>query len=236
MANTEPSPDSGTTRTVLVHVALPAGVLLALVGMYFSGSHVLQEAVAPAVNREFGILETLQHLLLVAFGILVARLAWRAPRGIERVLFSVATAGAIFMFLEEIDYGLHYYEALAGVDPADRATVRNLHNIRRGSGDELADIIKKAGDLLVLVWFVVLPLIAPRLKSPLLRRLAPSRWLIATVAVAFLASRLAHAIGDTGAPTNGALDKALGEFRELGTYYAWTLYAFALHKKAPPPA
>lgn len=215
-------------RAAMRHVALPLLVLGSLIGAYFSGIEWMGQVVAPVPNREFGALETLQHLLLLAFAVLVARLAWRASRRGERVLFGVVALGAVFVLLEELDYGLHFYEALAGVPPEERARIRNLHNIRRGSGDELADAIKRGADVVIALYFVAFPLLASRIRNERVRALVPSRWLIATLAVAFVASRVAHALDDAGAPSNGSLAKALGEFRELGTYYAWFLYAASL--------
>ena len=123
-------------RDVFLYALLPLCVSLALIFAYFSGIRILQEVVAPARNREFGLLENLQHLLLLGCVVPAMLLAWRERRPGFRIFFGLIGIAALFAFVEEIDYGLHYYEAVANVPPAERAVVRNLHNIRTGTGEE----------------------------------------------------------------------------------------------------
>src|SRR5262249_20458650 len=61
---------AGTMRRMtwndwLVYLILPALTTLVLVSMYFAGPRWMQEIVAPAANREFGLVENLQNVLLI---------------------------------------------------------------------------------------------------------------------------------------------------------------------------
>jgi hypothetical protein len=62
--------------------------------------------------------------------------------------------------LEEIDYGLHYYDGLAGVS-RERMGTRNLHNIGQATGG-----IKAVADAGMAVLFVVIPLAGRRAVPP----------------------------------------------------------------------
>jgi len=215
-------------RALLLYAILPLGVSLVLVAMYFSGSSWMQAFVAPDFNREFGALETLQHLALLATALLLGRLAWKSTLQPERALFVVGALGMTFILLEELDYGLHFYEALAGIPESERAAVRNVHNLKRGSGDELADLMKRAADVVMVLYFCVLPFARHRVKRPRLRAFVPSRWSFVLLAGTFLVSRLAHYLDDAGHGAGGSLTKAIGEFRELGVYVLWFLYVLSL--------
>ena len=211
-------------ESMYIYGILPFGVLLVMVGMYFSEIGWMQAVVAPKVNREFGLLETLQHLLLISIVLLAARIARHSTGRLECVVFTLVALGATVQFLEEIDYGLHYYEALTGIPASERAVIRNIHNRHTESGVEFVRLIKPLMDLGLLIFFVVLPLAAGRVSNARLRSFFPSRWSILLLVGIFLISRLAHYLDDGGHGLQGSLTQAIGEFRELGVYYLFMLY------------
>jgi len=85
---------------------------------------------------------------------------------------------------------------------------------------------------LVALGFVLAPLIGPRIRLPVLQRLVPSRWCIATVAIMFVTARLAHWLDDLGAGiidgVQGNLHQNISEFRELSLYFLILLYVLSL--------
>lgn len=210
-------------RRWFFYVFFPAGLSLTLVGMYFSGVGWLGDAVASAVSREYGLLESIQALtILVIFGLAVVALC-RAASGRARVLALLLAAVSLVALLEELDYGMHLMELLRGLPPHQGAEARNLHNI----GDNTSRL-KALNHLVMGLFFVVLPLVAAWSSRPLLQRLAPHRLSIVTVILMVLVTQLAHLLDDSGAPHNGSLTKNISEFGELFVYYLWLVYFWEL--------
>jgi hypothetical protein len=201
----------------MLYVIAPFVVTLTLIGMYYSGVSWLRALVSPDVNREFGLLENLQViLLLVLFSIPLRGLARTRDRRLRLTLFLLAGA-CLFMVLEEVDYGLHVVDLARGVTDPEEG-VRNLHNL----GDSTR-WLKRAGDLVMILLFIVAPLALRRSRSPWVRYLLPDPYVLGTAIVGVGLSRFAHYLQDTTLQT-GSISKNVSEFRELVTYYAFALY------------
>ena len=190
---------------------------IALVGMYFSGVQPLQSLVAPRRQREFGLLENLQNLLLVG----IALRAWKggsreASRRARRSARLLALF-ALFVLMEEIDWGDHYFAAWSGhrIVPGEKF---NLHN----KGDVTA-WSKRIVDLGLVLGFVVAPALGSRVPVRS-RPWVPSGYSICTLLVAVGASWTAHTLEDAGWPTNQALRSNISEFREVFVYWLAFLY------------
>ena len=98
-----------------VYGAVPLLATVLMAGMYFSRDLVAQRLVAPKLPplpfhswREFGLLENAQHLLLLASFVVLLAGARRATERLQRAGFVVAAAMTLFIFLEEVDYGVHW--------------------------------------------------------------------------------------------------------------------------------
>lgn len=196
---------------------LPTAVILAYVLMYFSGIPVLQSIIAPAFNRELGLLESTQHLLLVAVIAMAVLGLRRAEVLMERLGYGLATALAVFQLLEELNYGYHYLHALGII--TDSGGVRwNLHN--RG----VSTPMKNAGDLVLLVYFFLLPLLVRPGWPGWVRFLAPPRLLIVTILCSVAVSKLGHSLNDRADLSNHVLESGISEFREAFIYYIVLLY------------
>lgn len=217
-------------QKVLIYFVVPLGTSLALIAMYFSGIRFFETLVAAPymdsihVNsrREFGLLENLQNLLLLA--ILVA--FYHVKRQ-EKLLLSVLMAGlvclTIVVFLEEIDYGLHFYELARGIPPDEAREVsqRNLHNV----GDRTSQL-KRISEITMVLVFVVAPFALMRTQNPTLRYLRPDPYSVLTLVAALIVRSVAHALEDRGLGVG--LEGNISEFRELVTYYLFALYAYQL--------
>ena len=241
----------------VVYVVVPACVGGLLVWMYFSGNIVLQRIVSPKLPplplgswREFGLLENLQHVLLLVLAGVAAIGALRQQELRLRMAFAGVVLFTLFVFLEEIDYGTHYLKYLASEHDFDwfqpatewppsllaeidmTAEPFNLHN--RG---DLTDILKFVSTTLLLVLFVALPLARVKLQRPWLPYLAPSAWGMATLLVMLLLSTITHAVAEhqeaavraalaEGLPAAeiGSINQNLSEFRELLLYYLFLVY------------
>lgn len=197
---------------ILLYAVVPWLTGLALVAGYFLAPEPAREIVAPLRNRELGLLENLENLLLLLTvgGCLLA--ARRETGAAPRVLLLLAATGAAFLLLEEIDYGHHFFSAI---------DVGNVHNVGKRT-----TWFRRAERIAVFLGFALLPLAAPRMRMPeWARALVPRResllTLAAGIAVAFLAERLRSA----GFAANMGLERNLSEFEELFVYALGALWA-----------
>ena len=225
-------------KELLPFVVIPASVMALMIALYFSGVHSLQQIVAPTIAglspnswREFGLVELLQDFcLLSVIGILLLA-AYNKKGTVDGLLFFLGVLIFTFLFLEEIDYGIHFYEFFVGADSG--VTVRNWHN-QETDGEQNVKRFKQMVDGVMFLVFIVLPLVKNKIPIPFIRNIAPSRWFIAGFAVILLGAQIAHLLEDNGMGTiqgiEGNLSGNISEFRELGTYYFYVLYALQLRK------
>ena len=207
---------------LLRYVIAPAAAVGGAVGLYFSGVGWMQSLVAPAANREYGLLEHGQLAVLV----LAAATCWRAAGEealpLARRAWYAAAALLALVFLEELDYGLHHWNLARG--EVDQDARLSLHNV-----GPLNELVKRSVDVTFLLWLGLLPWCARRLPARVRPWLA-SRWSVATLLVGFGWSRVAHALEDR-LPHNGALTANVSEFRELTTHWVLALYLGELRRR-----
>jgi len=233
--------DSLVLRKPLFYfVYLLIGINLMLVALYFSGNGLLQSTVVPTMTgiemaswREFGAMEMLQNLfLLVLIGILSYGLIKQTSL-LDKGLYFLAVLVFTFLFLEEIDYGLHYYEFITGNSFGDQP--RNWHNQEGADGHQNTRKIKKVADLLMVLMFVLLPLLCK--FTPLKNNIGklnfvPIIYFPIAIVVAVVLSKCAHFFNDSGFGiingVQGKLDNNISEFRETSMYYIYILYALQL--------
>lgn len=217
-------------KKILIYFGVPLVVTGTLVAFYFSGVAGLQQIVAPRIrgvlpntSREFGLLENVQNLVLLAMLVVsVAGVLVKKTR-LEKAGLALLSLFILVVFLEEIDYGLHYYEYFNDVPWNERAEVRNWHN----QGDR-TDQIKRPVDIVTILLFVIAPILFANSRWPLLRFLTPDRYSILTLAAAFIIRSLAHGLEERGIGDRGVIHQNLSEFRELITYYVYFLYVIEI--------
>lgn len=215
---------------------LPTLYSLLVMGLYFSGSDALVDWVAPRTNtqpwtdygnRELGLLENAQHLVLL---ISICVLFWFYPRATHFLQRAGTVCGVVvigFMFFEEIDYGSHYWDWITSASRFEGEV--NFHNTTGHTNR-----MKQAVDLVMVVWFVFLPILAPVSKSAWLKYFAAPRLIVLTVVAAVVVSKFAHALDDRDLAVRTALSNNISEFRELFTYYIWLLYCWIMVKRPWP--
>jgi hypothetical protein len=214
------------------YLLLPALIGLFLILGYFYGPAWLRQVIAPEINREYGLLENLQVVFLLAIILLAAKGVLREKTSAEKIILSLLMAVGIFVLLEEIDYGLHYYRLLIGRPLVDRYADRyiNIHNIGNNTS-----IIKHIADSGMILLFVVLPCLLRKSKNPLVRYFRPSCYFILSMITMFSLSKFAHHLNHT-VPIAGSLANSVSEFRELFIYYIFMIYLHDLTCRRPPPA
>jgi len=225
-------------KNLLRFVVIPVCLNLLFIGLYFSGNQFAQHLAAPQFDwlhhrswREFGLLEQTQNAFLLIIVLLFSTEMFKRPLLLEKVFFLCGGLVMLFLLLEEVDYGIHFYEYYIGHEILMDPNLRNWHN-DESSGESITKDLKKITSVVMIVWFVLFPLIADKVNFGLLKRIIPSRWFIAGFAVSLLFSSLAHYLNDTGMDViNGVVGSLKGnssEFRETSTYYLYLLYAVQL--------
>lgn len=224
-------------KKFIIYFVAPLTVSLILIGMYFSGVESLQRIITPHMQnlhpnsaREFGLLENLQNVLLLsmcAMGFMGIR---RQKLRLGKAAMAALGVFSAFVLLEEIDYGLHYYEWIMNVPVEELVQERNLHNV----GDRTSRS-KQIVDVAMVLFFVVMPFVCAKSRKPLVRYLTPDRFSVLTMVCMVLVRTLAHGLNDRGFGTGGGIVKNISEFRELITYYVFTLYVFEIAIRRTPP-
>ncbi len=204
----------------VIYSLLPAAFMAAVIIMYFSGVPWMQATIAPEINREFGLIENVQNGLLVATLLMSIVSARREMAPLRKAAFAGIAFWSAFLFLEEIDYGLHYWEFISG-RPAE-LDVRNVHN------EGFTQDFKTTAYILIGSIFVVLPLLRSKVRFKWLSDFIPSRWVILTVALVVITPEVAHFLDDVGFGAGGALHKNIGEFGETVIYYLLFVYVLEI--------
>ncbi len=197
---------------------LPGLLVSIYIAMYFSGIPGLRDLVAPPRNREFGLLENSQNLIILATAFVALAGYRRTMAESRRYLFLLAFLGCLFLVLEENDYGLTYWELLYGHRQSGPDSLRNLHNI----GDTTHHL-KRFADVVAIAGFVILPFLASRVPAGF-AYFVPHRYSALTVLCGILLVRLAHLLDDAGLYPGGPLSTNISEFREFFTYYLWLIW------------
>lgn len=224
-------------RNAMWSFVLPMGLSAALMAMYFSGNPLLEsiisapdlQGVALRSRREFGLLENLQNVVLVAM-VIAAIVGYRRHTArLARMVMVLVALGAGVLFLEEIDYGLHVYEFAVGKPHDDVIKNLNLHNAVSKSSQ-----LKLVLDAGTIALFGVMPLLFGCVRQPALRPWVPDRCFLLTLTAALLTRTLCHHLDDQG--LGRGLEGNMSEFRELLTYYMGLLYVLQVSLSAPSAA
>ena len=213
------------------------------IGFYFSGIPLLQQIIAPTINkpnfnfqqmREFGLLEITQNILLLSIIVILLKSAIKVPDMMIKAFFGIGVAAFVFLFLEELDYGLHIYKYFSG--EFSEKQYFSWHN-QWDDGVENATKLKRANDAVNGLWFFVIPLLfkwakSEKITSIFFYKIIPTIWFPMGMLIAFICSKGAHQLDELGLAVingiNGNLQGTLAEFRETSIYYLYFLYAIHL--------
>ena len=216
-----------------VYWALPSLVTSACILIYYFNLFGLEQLIAPKINREFGLVENIQLLLILLIFLVVVKGVRTSKIKIIKYGFIVAGALSIFLFLEEIDYGLNYYDYLGAKAEKTYVNVlnkeiRNIHN-----NGPLQNIFKLLAYTLILIFFIVFPLLPPgkKEKLALINFLSPSRLITTTAISLILLNQFAVYLYRVYNSPGKSLSGNVSEFEEIMIYYILLLYVNELVKK-----
>lgn len=214
----------------LIYWVYPLLIALLLISVYYLNPLGMGSWVAPQFNREFGILENLQ-LVFIAMSFVFAYQGYKRSLGslFKRGIFISILIITALVFLEEMDYGLHYYNAIMGIESESTTInvqgteVRNIHNI--GKTTHYLKLIVYAGMILL---FVVLPWVHNKkpIQNKGLQFLIPSAKMGLTLLVMFAVNQFALQMESLfyESGVEHALKSNVSEFEELLIYYIGMLY------------
>ncbi len=217
---------------------LPSVTILVMMLVYFLDLGGLSYVIAPNLNREFGLLEHVQLAIILAVIVVAFKKALSSDIRLEKVFYTGVALFSVFIFLEEMDYGIHYYEYFQTGTIAENSTgefdgVRNIHNQGR---------VRQWTMLVVYIAFVTLLGILALLKDRLFKRNALAQWLIPSsgyfvlsLTAMMLLNELAHYLNSNFKdPSITALNGNKIEFQETFIYYIAFLYIWELTRKPFP--
>lgn len=213
--------------------------------VYFLDPAGLSYIIAPELNREFGLLEHVQSLIIIAIVIIAFRKSRNSAISLERYFFLGVSLFSCLIFLEELDYGIHYYEYLQTGTIAENSTgqfeegKRNLHNIRDTNDEES---IRKLTMVLVYIGFVFVLGVFALLKNRLFKGNALAQWIIPSsgyfamslTAMLLLNELTLYLNQNVKDPSITALNGNTIEFQETFIYYIALLYIWELTRKPFP--
>jgi len=225
-----------TFKDHFIYWILPTSVVTLCIAGYYFDFLGLAKIIAPEFNRELGLLENIQVVLILGMVFLAIRALKKSRSKIERVFFWIVIVMSTFVFLEEIDYGLHIPDYLAGRSHKDvvedswtQEEIRNLHN----QSDLLPKIKFMVYTSMILV-ILILPLVTSKFKAKtaLLLWLTPTYFLIITMIAMAVLNQIAHYLEKNIENQRDALNSNVAEFEEVFIYYIAFLYVWEISRKS----
>lgn len=208
---------------------LPLVSVTILVLFNYSGIEFLKTIVSPEINREFGLLENLQLVVIAIIFYITITAISKKRKPIENLGYLFLSALFFVAFLEEIDYGIHYYEYFFKSGVEDKTIVRNFHN----QGDNNF-YLRQTTYVVMVLCFVVLPLIKSKIKSNFVQHFCADKLIVASFAVYLFVGQIARLLPKWGMEVNESLRGNHQEFEELTFYYIILLYMFELARVKKP--
>lgn len=223
-------------REHLYYWMLPILVLGILMVFYFSGVPQLVEIVCPTENWEWGILENIQLLIILGIFSLSVYSAMTKQAALQKVGFGFIAFFALFVFLEEIDYGAHFNQLLYGEKRSllrDLTGVGNIHN--QGNN---ARIFKRSVYGIMALLFVISPFLNSRKLHPIIQYLIPKPRIVIVAILAIVSDLVPRLLVDLEIFEDGGLGTNIGEFSEVMVYTIFLIYLIQIvfYKKWPDNA
>ena len=204
---------------------IPTVLLSILMVFYFSGIPALVEFVCPKENWEWGILENIQLGIIAFMFILSVYAFFNKKVRIQKLGFGFIVFFAIFVFLEEIDYGAHFAQLIGGEEEIilKEYIPHNIHNLGNN-----AKLFKRSVYLIMLLIFVIAPFLKSKIENPYIRYLIPKPRIVIVALLAIVVDLVPRLIVTLGILKDGGLGVNIGEFSEIMVYYIFLIYLIQL--------
>jgi hypothetical protein len=213
-------------RDHFIYWGFPLLLSFILMVCYFQGPDWLQELSASSYNREFGLVENTENVILLCDIYIAFRLLKIPNPKRLKIPYLVIFFATVFVFLEEIDYGYHYINYINDADARQLSINHNIHNL-----PEVNNRLRLIFYILIAIFVIILPYFSSsRLPSSLTHFVADVR-LQLTVLAFLIISKMAGIFNDLSHNTNMALHRNISEFEELALYYLFLVYEYNLYLK-----
>jgi len=210
----------------MIYWIIPLIVLSICLIFYFSEILALVSIICPPGNWEWGVVENLQLLIILGICIVAFKGMIRKKDLLLKWGFGLTALFAIFVLLEEMDYGEHFAQLIMGVEEVFSEKfipIDNLHN--RGNN---AKIFKRSIYLVMLLIFIIAPFIKPRIKNRYLRYLTPRPSIVIVAALTIVADLVPRLIVLFQWRKDGGFGVNIGEFSEVMVYHIFFIYVLQL--------
>lgn len=212
-----------SSPTHFTYWKFPLIISTILVLMNYSGISVLTTIISPPINREFGLLEHLQ-LLLIAFSLVYSIKSIKLKEfWLEKLAYVFLSFFFLLLFLEEIDYGIHYYEYFIKGIQEDKSIVRNFHN----QGDNNF-YLRQASYAVMVIMFILLPILKSKIKNRFISYFCAHHFLVYSFMVYLFIGQLSRWLPRWGMQVNESLRGNHQEFEELVLYYIIFLFVYEI--------
>ncbi len=217
-----------SSKEIFWYWIFPCLLLLILLTFYFSSVPFLVELVAPESNREYGILENFQLIIILGIVFLSFCAVSKKHNMVQRIGFGILGVVAIFIFLEEMDYGDHFIRYFSeGKQRSIFLTTFDKNSIHNQDKMTLK-YMRRTPYVIIFFLFTLAPFINKKYIHPLLAYLIPMprmALMVVLFIVAYFAPRVLvdFNIFEVG---NLGVGDSIGEFTELIVYYIFLIYVF----------
>ncbi len=201
---------------------IPTITMSILLIFYFSGNPVLVNIVSPLENREWGILENIQLVIIFFIFLLSTYTFLKKNHFFQKLGFCLISAFSIFVFLEEMDYGAHFVELIGGNEAMilkQYIPSKNLHN--QGNN---AIIFKRSVKLMIVLIFMIAPLLRFKIKNPYILYLIPQPRIVIVTLLTVLVYYLPQKVVTLHLAIDGGLGINIAEFSEVMIYFIFLVY------------
>ncbi len=206
----------------------PYLLLIILMIFYFLGTPFLVELVVPNSNREYGLLENIQLVLILGIIIMSFYVVFTDYALLQKLGFVLLGLLAIFIFLEEMDYGDHFIKYFT--DGEKRSIFFEKYgkvNVHNREGDRLT-YMRRTPYVIIFLLFTIFPFVNKKYFHPIFTYLIPKprmALMIILFVFAYLSPRLPvdyhiFEVGSLGIGDN------IGEFTEMVVYYIFFIYIY----------
>jgi len=208
----------------------PCLLLILLMTFYFLGTPFLVELVVPNSNREYGLLENIQLVLILGIIIISFYVIFTGHALLQKLGFVLLGLLAMFIFLEEMDYGDHFIKYFTNGEQRsiyfEKFGEVNVHN----QGGDILTYMRRTPYVIIFMLFTIFPFVNKKYFNPIFSYVVPKpRMALMTILFifAYFTPRLLinYHIFDEGSLGIGG---NIGEFTEMIVYYIFLMYTYHL--------
>lgn len=208
----------GNTYFLFFLLSSSCVLLLYIFFSYNSLSLHVQEILAPLWNREFGLLESAQHIMLLSISVGIFSLTVDELHPYKKITLTITSMFFMWLFLEETDYLLHYYDFILYGKVSYQTFplgFRNIHN----EGD-LITLLRKIFKTILVLSTLLYALYYSVLNFKKFNFIFLSNLLIVLVITLYIVSLKLM-------PDSGDGRQIASESRELGIYITCGIIVFS---------